>query len=83
MSAVQALEPVRRLNWGCGTQPPPGWINSDRKIAPGVDISCDIRDGLPLADCSIDYAVSIHALPELAYGELVPALRELWRVLRV
>ena len=78
-----AGESIRRLNWGCGLGPTPGWINSDRKEGPGIDLSCDIRDGLPLANDSLDYAVSIHALPELALDELVPALRELRRVLRV
>lgn len=71
-----------RLNWGCGASGVPGWINSDRKEGPGIQLSCDIRDGLPLDDDSVDYAVSIHALPELPYGDLVPALRELRRVLR-
>jgi len=37
---------------------------------------------LPLADSSIDYIVSIHALPELEYEALVPALAELRRVLK-
>ena len=73
---------VRRLNWGCGTYPEPGWINSDIKDGPGIDISCDIRHGLPLDDESIDYAVSIHALPEVPYPDLVPTLTELRRVLR-
>ena len=43
-------EPVVRLNWGCGPDPEPGWINSDLKEVPGIDISRDIRDGLPLDD---------------------------------
>jgi SAM-dependent methyltransferase len=87
MSAVPAqAQPdtpvVRRLNWGCGTQPEAGWINSDRKQGPGIDLSCDIREGLPLAEGSIDYAVSIHALPEVPYPQLVPVLTELRRVLK-
>ena len=73
---------VRRLNWGCGMHPEPGWINSDVKQGPGIDLSCDIRDGLPLADESIDYVVSIHALPEVPYPDLAPTLAELRRVLR-
>jgi len=73
---------VRRLNWGCGAEGEPGWINSDQKEGPGVDISCDIREGLPLEADSIDYAVSIHALPEIPFPELVPALTELHRVLK-
>jgi predicted SAM-dependent methyltransferase len=78
---VSAAPAVRRLNWGCGTSPDPGWINSDIKEDPAVDIACDILDGLPLESDSIDYAVSIHALPELRLPDLVPALTELRRVL--
>ncbi|MBA3777910.1 MAG: class I SAM-dependent methyltransferase [Chloroflexi bacterium] len=57
-------------------------MNSDRKEGPGIDLCCDIRDGLPLAEASIDYAVSIHGLPEVPYPELVPVLAELRRVLK-
>jgi predicted SAM-dependent methyltransferase len=73
---------IHRLNWGCGAHVAPGWINSDVKDTPGIDLVADIRKGLPLASESIDYAVSIHALPELAFAEQVPALQELGRVLR-
>lgn len=73
---------VRRLNWGCNTDTPEGWINSDMKEGPGIDISCDIRRGLPLDADSIDYVVSIHALPEVPYDDLLPVLRELRRVLK-
>jgi SAM-dependent methyltransferase len=72
----------RRLNWGCGRNPAPGWTNSDRKELPGIDISCDVREGLPVEDEYFDYAVSIHALPEVPYPDLVPTLAELRRVLR-
>ena len=73
---------VRRLNWGCGTEPEPGWINSDIKAGPGIDLPCDIRDGLPLEDRSIDYVVSIHALPEVPIDGQVGVLTELRRVLK-
>jgi SAM-dependent methyltransferase len=72
---------VRRLNWGCGSWAEPGWINSEQKEGPGI-LTCDIRDGLPLESDSIDYAVSIHALPEVPYTGLVPVLQELRRVLK-
>ena len=70
------------MNWGCGENPDPGWINSDVKESNGIDISCDIREGLPLEDGSLDYIVSIHALPELQLADQVVALRELRRVLK-
>jgi ubiquinone/menaquinone biosynthesis C-methylase UbiE len=57
-------------------------MNSDIKEGPGIDFPCDIRNGLPLDSDSIDYAVSIHALQELAFPDLLPALAELRRVVR-
>jgi predicted SAM-dependent methyltransferase len=73
---------VKRLNWGCGSDARPGWTNSDIKPVPGAQVVGDIRAGLPLESDSIDYAVSIHALQELSYPEVVPALAELRRVLK-
>lgn len=73
---------IRRLNWGCGGWTPEGWINSDIKDDPGVNLIADIAKGLPLETDSIDYAVSIHSLPEIPYPDLVPALAELRRVLK-
>jgi predicted SAM-dependent methyltransferase len=60
----------------------PGWINSDAKDGPGIDISADIRDGLPIETDSLDYIVSIHALPMIHFDELVPVLEELRRMLK-
>lgn len=73
---------IRRLNWGCGTDARPGWINSDVKEGANIDLSCDIRDGLPLDDETIDYAVSVHSLPEVPIDEQVAVLSELRRVLK-
>jgi predicted SAM-dependent methyltransferase len=78
----QAAGGVRRLNWGCGEWTTIGWINSDIKANPGVDLVADIRDGLPLESDSIDYAVSVHSLPEIPFTEIVPTLAELRRVLK-
>jgi len=73
---------VARLNWGCGPTPPQGWINSDRLHGDGIQVSCDIREGLPLPDDAFEYAVSIHGLQDLPYLDVVPALQELRRVLQ-
>jgi predicted SAM-dependent methyltransferase len=73
---------IKRLNWGCGSWTPEGWINSDIKDDPGVNLVADISKGLPLDTNSIDYAVSIHSLPEIPYPDLVPTLAELRRVLK-
>ena len=73
---------MARLNWGCGERPARGWVNSDLRCLPGVELCCDIREGLPAPSAAFDAVVSIHALQMLGYTELVPALRELRRVLR-
>ena len=82
MTAFLAPASVRRLNWGCGAAGEPGWINSDLKEGPGIQITADIREGLPLDDDILDYAVSIHALPMISYPDLVPVLGELRRMLK-
>lgn len=74
--------PVRRLNWGCGARGEPGWINSDRKRGPDIQLTGDIRDGLALPDGCVDYVVSLHALTMIPPPEVVPVLEELRRVLR-
>jgi len=75
-------EKIKRLNWGCGSTRMPGWVHSDIRDEPGIKKVADIRKGLPIIDNHFDYAVSVHALQELAYSELVPALQELRRVLK-
>jgi SAM-dependent methyltransferase len=80
--AAEQEPAVRRMNWGCGNHVEPGWINSDIDDTLAIDISCDIRDGLPLDDDHLDYIVSIHALQEIPYGDLLGALSELRRVLK-
>jgi SAM-dependent methyltransferase len=75
-------EKINRLNWGCGNTHPPRWINSDVKSGKGIQLVGDIRKGLPIENDRFEYAVSVHALPELAYPELLPALQELRRVLK-
>ena len=73
---------IRRLHWGCGSITPEGWINSDIEAGPGVDLCCDILDGVPLEDSSIDYISSQHALQNLKIYDQVQALKELRRVLK-
>lgn len=81
-STTSGGEVVRRLNWRCGRKGEPGWINADRQSGAGIDLSGDIRDGLPLESDSVDYVVSVHALQEVPYPDVRGTLEELRRVLR-
>lgn len=74
--------PIKRLHWGCGKITPVDWINADIAMAPGANVLCDIRQGLPLASDSIDYISSQHALQDLKIYDQVKAMRELYRVLK-
>jgi predicted SAM-dependent methyltransferase len=76
------MSEIKRLHWGCGDRIEPGWINSDVRPIPGADLVGDIREGLKLESDSIDYAASVHALPEFTCAEIVPVLSELRRVLK-
>lgn len=71
----------RRLNCGCGPCAASGWINADRIAAPGIDLRCDLRAGLPLREASLDYVVAIHVLQDLAWADIPAVLREFHRVL--
>ena len=79
---MTGAQPIRRLNWGCGTDPEPGWINSDIRAGPGIDITANILEGLPLESESIDYITSQHALQQLKAYDIISALQELRRVLK-
>src|SRR3954465_678784 len=70
------------VNLGCGPVAPAGWINCDAKNLPGVDLRCDLRSGLALGADHADYIAAIHVLQDLAYADIVPALREIRRVLK-
>ena len=73
---------VRRLNWGCGADVVPGWINSDRRNGNGIEVSGDICDGLPIETESLDYIVSVHALQEIPFPNVITVLQELRRMLK-
>jgi predicted SAM-dependent methyltransferase len=71
-----------RLNLGCGPEATPGWLNCDRLQAPGVDLCCDLRAGVPLATASVECIAAIHLLQDLSWPEIAPFLAELHRVLK-
>jgi predicted SAM-dependent methyltransferase len=80
-AAITTGRAARRLQFGCGSFPAEGWVNTNLAPSPGVDISGDVRAGLPISSESIQYIASMHALVELPYLDVVPTLRELHRIL--
>lgn len=68
------------LNIGCGKVKLAGFINID--LEPGGDIQCDITQGLPYEDKTIDGIYSEHFIEHLSQRDNVAFLRECRRVLK-
>lgn len=87
-----------KLNIGCGSVQPEGWVNADRDTdlfdpdpinakttpepQPGLWFA-DLCSRLPWPDETFDIIVANHVLSDLDYHELPGALAELHRVLEV
>jgi SAM-dependent methyltransferase len=74
--------PPARMNIGCGPCTGSGWLNADLHPGEGIDLECDIRQGVPLPEETFDYIVGMHMLQDLPYPDVLPALKELRRLLK-
>ena len=68
-----------RMNFGCGSVQPDGWVNID-KLDSGA--YSDIRTWNGQWSERYDYIVANHSISDLDFHELDPALKELRRCLR-
>ncbi|MEA2871557.1 MAG: hypothetical protein QOH67_1533, partial [Hyphomicrobiales bacterium] len=66
------------IDLGCGTAKEPGFLGIDRWPMPGVDIVCDLDQGIPVASGSADYVLASHSLEHLR--DLPAAISEIYRV---
>ena len=70
-----------KLNVGCGKVKLLGWVNID--IEPSANLIIDVRKGLPLDDCSVNFTYSEHFLEHLIYEAGRKGLEEFQRCLKV
>lgn len=75
------------LHIGAGNDYKEGFINSDKINYFGrrkykLDLIMDLSKPWPYKDESVDGIVSMHVFPHMTWAELIPALRESYRVLR-
>ncbi|MCX8086716.1 MAG: glycosyltransferase [Rhodocyclaceae bacterium] len=68
------------LNIGCGKVKLPGFVNID--LEPGADVQCDVTQGLPYEDASVDGIYSEHFIEHLSQKDIIAFLRECRRVLK-
>ena len=66
------------LDIGCGTNKKQGYIGIDRIKLSGVDVVCDIEEGLPFKDNTVDGIRVIQVLEHVR--DLIFVLEEFWRV---
>lgn len=74
---------LKKLDVGCGTRKPDGYIGIDKTKYEGVDILLDCRfNKLPFEDESIDEIRTSHFLEHLTFEEVLFIMNEFYRVLK-
>ena len=71
------------VNLGCGVKTSPDMIDVDIIQLPGVDIVCDITEGLPEVLNNADEVVADYILCQIADREKFKfVMNEIWRILK-
>jgi len=71
-----------KLDLGCGSNKPTGYIGIDIRIDEGVDIICDCEKILPFKNSSIDEIRASHSIEHIHQGKAIPLMNEIWRILK-
>ena len=66
------------VDLGCGATKRAGYVGIDRFPLPGVDIVCDVNQGIPLETSSVDYLIASHSLEH--FDSIPQIINEIWRV---
>lgn len=69
-----------KLNLGCGKDIREGYINIDRFPGNGVDIVCDLNDGLPFKNEQFDMVYASHILEHVI--DIHNVVQEIYRVMK-
>jgi predicted SAM-dependent methyltransferase len=71
-----------RLNLGYGHEHYADFVNIDFRIGVRPNLLCDITQGLPFQDSSIDLVLANNFLEHVPIGKTVYVVEEIWRVLK-
>lgn len=71
-----------KLNLGCGYRKQEGFVNIDNRPSVDPDVVCDVIEGLPYADSTIDYIIAVDFLEHISIGKTVRVIEEIYRVLK-
>lgn len=73
----------KQLNIGAGADIRSNFINLDIRDLPGIDVVCDITNGLPFEDGEIDFVLAQDILEHFPLDYTDTLMQELNRVLKV
>ena len=71
-----------KLNLGCGFRKKAGHVNVDIQARVEPDLICDVAQGLPFADSTIDEVRAFDFLEHIPLGKTMGVIEEIWRVLK-
>ena len=69
---------MTKLNLGSSDRIKPGFLNLDILPLPGVDIVCDLNDGIPLKNDSVTEIYASHILEHI--DDIIKIMEEIYRV---
>ena len=70
------------LNLGCGFAHIDGYINIDNRAEVNPDLICDVIEGLPYSDNSVNSIRAHDFLEHIPIGKTIGVINEIWRVLK-
>lgn len=70
------------LNLGCGFRRLEGYVNIDNRAEVKPDLVCDVIQGLPYEDNSVDEVRAYDFLEHIPIGKTIGVVTEIWRVLK-
>jgi len=71
-----------RINLGSGYRKKPGFVNLDNRPETSPDMLCDLTEGLPFKDNSVDEVWAQDILEHIPIGKTVFLIEEVYRVLK-
>jgi len=71
-----------KIDLGGGLRSRRGYVNFDIIEAPTVDVRCDLRNGIPCKDESVEGIITLEFLEHLTKSEAELLLKECYRVLK-
>ena len=70
------------VDLGCGGNKKEGHVGVDLLEGEGIDIACDVTNGMPFADGEVEEIFSSHFLEHIPKKAVRPLLKECYRVLQ-